>query len=314
MSLSSGANDRTGKSLPGERAFADGWCLVMAMWGEKFHAGYVNVLVRSVRRHSPECRNAILVTDRPRDGVDPFVRQVAIPKEFNKPEFFRPGYPVKLSVFAAPGIPPRTRCIFIDLDTLVVGDLTPLARAVRRHDDLLMLPPATVGFNALSRLVYRLTGGRRYRTGNSSVVAFSSEGGRRLAETFLALHADPKTRNDPRMAVDDRFISWFGQPALRGVPKSAAVMFRREFLSRVPFWPRVKSRLPWTIRRRAALGAITLNGVDYKPEVLLQLADGALIDDAKGRGGYWDANHFGPLLDRIKSLSSDIATGAGVPD
>lgn len=282
--------------------FENGWVLVLAMWGEKFHSGHVNVLVRSVRAHSPDCTAAILITDRQRPDIDPWVTQAPIPAEFDRPEFFRTGYIVKLSIFAAPEVPARTRCVFLDIDTLVLGDLGRLARMVRRHDDLLMLPPATVGFNRLSRLIYRLTGGQKFRTGNSSVIAYSSDGGRALALRYLELYEDPKTRDARYMKVDDAFVSWFGQPVLRGVPQSEAMMLRREFLSRVPFWPGIKSRLPWTIRRRAELGAITLNGVDYKPEVLLQLADGAIIQDAKGRKGLWSARHFGDLLPRIKAL------------
>lgn len=272
------------------------------MWGEKFHSGHVNVLVRSVRAHSPDCTAAILITDRPRPDIDSWVTQAPIPAEFDRSEFFRSGYIVKLSVFAAPELPDRTRCVFLDIDTLVLGDLGRLARMVRRHDDLLMLPPATVGFNPLSRLIYRLTGGRKLRTGNSSVIAYSSDGGRALARRYLELYADPKTRDARYMKVDDAFVSWFGQPVLRDVPKSAAVMLRREFLSRVPFWPDIKSRLPWTIRRRTKLGAVTMNGVDYKPEVLLRLAEGAVIQDAKGRRGRWSTRHFGDLLPRIKDL------------
>jgi hypothetical protein len=242
------------------------------------------------------------------------VIQAPIPPAFDRPEFFRPGYPVKLSVFAVPELPRNTRCVFIDLDTLVVGDLTPLARMVRRHEDILMLPPATIGFNAASRLLYRVTGGRKYRTGNSSVMAYSSERGHELAESYLRLWNDPATHSEARMKVDDCFVSWFAQPVLRDVPKSAAVMFRREFLSRIPIWPRVKTSLPWTKRRRAQLGAITLNGVDYKPDVLLALEDNARIEDSKGRSGHWNTAHFGEVLPKIKALCRAILDNSKITD
>ena len=301
--------------MPHLDTFEDGWVLVLAIWGEKFHSGHVNALVRNVREHSPDCNAAILITDRPRPDIDPWITQAPIPAEFDRPEFFRSGYIVKLSVFAAPELPPRTRCVFLDLDTLVLGDLGRLARMVRRHEDMLMLPPATVGFNRLSRLIYRLSSGRKFRTGNSSVIAYSSDGGRALAARYLELYADPETRNAPYLKVDDAFVSWFGQPVLRDVPRSLAVMLRREFLSRIPFWPTIKTRLPWTIRRRAELGAITLNGVDYKPEVMLQLADGAVIQDSKGRRGLWSERHFGSLLPRIKALcAASAAQGPAASD
>lgn len=282
-------------------AFEEGWCLVMALWGDRYPPGYPNQIASGVVEHSPDCVDMLLLTDRIREGIDPKIRQELIPESFMKPEFFRGGYPVKLSIFTTPGVSPNTRCVFVDLDTVVLGDLGRLARMVTRHEDVLMLPPATLGFNAASRALHKLSGGKMYRTGNSSLVAFSSGAAPNIAESFLARHENPATRDAPQMKVDDRFISWFSQPHLRAVPNSIGVMLRREFLSRksgeVARWAKDTA----TLKRREGLAAVTLNGLYTKPEALLDLEPGAVIDDDKGRTGIWGPDGFNPIFGRFES-------------
>ena len=290
--------------------FKDGWCLIMAMWGERYHAGYPNQIASAVAAHSPECTDMLLVTDRIREGLHPRIRQVLIPEAFMKPEFFKGGYPVKLSIFLTPGVAPETRCVFVDLDTVVLGDLGRLAALVQSHDDVRMLPPSMLGFNPLSRWLYRMTGGKHFRTGNSSLLAFSSSASPNLAETFLARHETPSRRDTPFMKIDDRFISWFAQPTLRGVPTSIAVMLRREFLSRVPGVIARRSRSPARARTRAGLAAVTLNGVSTKPEALLNQAIGAVLEDGKGRKGLWGPSGFHPIFDAFRDRVQAITDGA----
>src|SRR6056297_874027 len=129
----------------------------MALWGEQYHVGYPNQIASGVAEHSTGCKDKVLLTDRLREGLDPGIRQVLIPESFMKPEFFRGGYPVKLSIFLTPGVAPDTRCVFVDLDTVVLGDLGRLADMVDDQNRVLMLPPAMIGFNPLSRWLYRLT-------------------------------------------------------------------------------------------------------------------------------------------------------------
>lgn len=287
-----------------------GWCLIMAMWGDRYHVGYPNQIASGVADNSPDCTDMLLITDRVHNGLHPRIRQIMIPESFMKPEFFKGGYPVKLSIFLTPGVAPDTRCIFVDLDTVILGDLSRLAERVRSPDDVLMLPPSMLGFNPISRLAYKLTKGKHFRTGNSSLVAFTSSASPNLAETFLARHADPETRDDAFMAIDDRFISWFAQPTLRGVPTSIAVMLRREFLSRIPGVVAWRSRSASRRQKRQALAAVTLNGVSAKPETLLKLKTGAVLEDGKGRSGFWGPQGFAPVFDRFRDRVTSIANGA----
>ncbi|MDZ4134494.1 MAG: hypothetical protein U1D06_02715 [Paracoccaceae bacterium] len=175
-----------------------------------------------------------------------------------------------------------------------------IANLVKKPNDYFMLPPGGyLGFGPVRRLAYRLSGGKRFGTGNSSLVAFSSAATPNLCDRFMALYDDPSLRDEKYMRVDDVFLSWFAQSTLAAIPTSLGVMFRREFLSRSLIFLWLKSRLPWLRRRRHNLVAVTLNGVDYKPEVLLKLPAGSIIHDSKGRRGTWSDDNFGPARKNI---------------
>ncbi len=287
---------------------ARNWCLVLALWGDKYSDDYVNVLVRSVLSKSTSCTKVVLVTDRYRTAIDAVVVQSLIPEFFRSPNFFRGGYVVKLSMFHRPFLPEDLPCVFLDLDTVVVGDVGKIAALVRNENDYLMLPPGNiVGFGPVRRLVWKLSGGRWFATGNSSIVAFHSAAVPSLAEQFQALY-ESGVRAPRYMTIDDVFISWCAQATLQKIPTSLGVMFRREFLSRSRLILKLKCRLPWVMRRRREIVAITFNGAQYKPEALLKLADGEKIFDSKGRFGYWNIENMGPIKEKILSFCSQVAT------
>ena len=87
-------------------------------------------------------------------------------------------------------------------------------------------------------------------------------------------------------------------------------MFRKELLgrSKTELW--LKENLWFSKKRRKNLVAVTLNGVDLKPERLLALEDGKLFADHKGRFGYWDDVTTGGLktkiLDQLRNRSKKL--------
>lgn len=284
----------------------DRFWLILVAWGDRYGVEYINHLAKTTLKLSKMCDRVVLITDRERPGVDPRVVQETFPEGFRRPELFKGGYPAKLALFTCPGAPSDMRCVYVDLDTIMVGDIGRIAADLRQPNEFLMLKAGSVGFNALSRLVNRLSQGERYSTGNSSVLAFTAGEGRRLAERFLASHSDIATHSAKHMKVDDAFISWFAAQDLRAIRTDHAVMFRREFLSRVPGLARLKGRLPWVRRRRQNLVAITFNGAEYKPSVILELSEGDPIYDRKGRKGYWSQADMGPLQDKIVAYCEQI--------
>lgn len=275
-----------------------GFCLVLAIWGEAYADASVNVMVAAAKALSPGLRAVVLFTDRPRPQVDPLVTQRPFPAFFDQPEFYRHGYRVKIGVFSGADLPSGMPCVYLDLDTLVTGDLGRIAALVKHTGDVFMLPPGNaIGFGALRRARYRMTDGRRYATGNSSVMAFHADASPNLAQVFEACQR--RGEQGRHMLIDDVFISWAAQPVLKGVPSSLAVSFRREFLARTPLGVWLRRFSPLRRRHRKGIVAITFNGTSYKPEALLALQDGAPIRDAKGRFGYWTDAHIGPLRTAI---------------
>jgi hypothetical protein len=287
------------------------WCLVLVLWGDKYRAVHINAIVTNAFLHSASCSEAILMTDCHRENLDERVRQVVISDDLNRPEC-KSNYTIKLSLFDSRVLPPHRPCVYLDLDTVVIGDLGRIAALIRDPNDLFMLPPGGLqGFGALRRWLFWLTGGRHMATGNSSIVAFHSGMDPNLTLEFLRLRsasvALPKV-----LGNDDLFISWFGQRRLKAIPPHLGVMFRREFLTRFRPLGWLLSRLPWVRRRRDAMVAVTFNGVEHKLENLLQLPDGALHRDSKGRFGYWSNKEMGSIREKILKAAANLLPHDGV--
>ena len=288
-------NERTSNGMV---TVSTDFCLVLAIWGSAYPDASVNVLVDAAKKSSPRLKHVVLFTDRQRPQIATDVKQVPFPPFFDRPEFFGLGYRVKLAVFSRASLPPKMPCVYLDLDTMVTGDLGKIADLVERPCDLFMLPPGNlIGFGPIRRKLFRLTKGKRFATGNSSVMAYHSAAEPSMADLFE--HRFIGGDKGPYMNIDDEFISWAGQPVARGVPRSMAVTFRREFLARssVILWFRKHS--PFRQKHRSNVVAITFNGTRYKPDELLKLRPGERISDARGRFGYWSDEHMGPLRQKI---------------
>jgi hypothetical protein len=282
------------------------WCLVLMIWGEKYSDRYVETLVKSVREHSTTCTQVVLVTDRIRNGLAKEIKQKLIPEFFAKPMYFKGGYVVKLSLFHRDILPRKMPCVYLDLDTIVVGDVGRIAALVSSPNSYCMLPPGNfVGFGPLRRWYYKLTKGRRFATGNSSIVAFHSSADPNVCEEFERLYRGGDTE-DRKMKIDDVFISWFAQPTLKAIPTSLAVMFRREFLSRSHFMLELKSRSPRNIKKRKNLVVVTFNGAQHKPEEFLAFQDGDRIFDEKNRFGIWNIKYLGDFKAKIIKFAKTI--------
>lgn len=288
---------------------ADKYWLILVVWGDRYSDRYINHLAKRTLKLSTACERVLLITDRERADLDSRVSQQSFPEGFRSPELFKGGYPAKLALFTCPGAPANMRCVYVDLDTIVLGDFGKVAAELKGPDDILMFGPALFGFNGVKRQLRRMSRRRRYAVGNSSIVAFTAAAGRRLADRYVELSADPSIRQQRHMKIDDAFISWFAADHLRPIPKTLAVMFRREFLSRVPGYSKIKGRFPWVRRRRQNLVAVTFNGVEYTPSALLKLSQGDPIPDRKGRTGYWSEKDMGGLQQKIASYCRDMVEG-----
>ena len=100
--------------------------IVMCMkWGTLYGADYVNVLYRAVRDHLDAPFRFVCLTDNA-EGIDAEVETFPIPDMgLGQHEYRFGGWP-KLSVFKPNLYGLKGRCLFIDLDSIIVGDLKPM--------------------------------------------------------------------------------------------------------------------------------------------------------------------------------------------
>ena len=201
------------------------FCLVLMAWGNKYTNRHINYIYENASQ-SVGLTQTLLITDRIRDGISDDIEQKLIPEWFNKPEFFKGGYPVKLSVFHQDVLPKDAICIYLDLDTLVLGDLQHIAALLKNKNQYFMLPSkSSLGLTFVSRFIFYMTKQTKYSVGNSSVVLFHSASNPNLAQTFIDLYNHGARGS--KFEIDDKFISWFTQKTLHPLPNKLCNMFRR---------------------------------------------------------------------------------------
>ncbi|VDC30158.1 hypothetical protein [Pseudogemmobacter humi] len=275
------------------------WQLVLMLWGTKYGVSDVNGLVAAVCARSFAPARVVLITDRPREGLAAQVRCVDFPPEFLQPAWMGGGCQAKLAMFRGGVVPDDMPAVFLDLDTVVLGDIARLVALRRSETEISILQSAVLPFGAFARWLWRLSGGRRYARGNSSVVVWHPAHCGFVAARFLEMAAaQPEFRGTP-MRADERFLSWVAQPVMRAVPRSAVVKFPTEFMFPRLWFGRLCGALPWVRARRARLVAITLPGDEVKPQALLDLPEARIVTDHKGRRMEWSDRYLGPVRQRL---------------
>lgn len=290
------------------------WQLVLVAWGTRYPVEEINHLIDAVRRHAALTPRVLLLSDRDRPGLAAGAECRAIPDFYLNPAFLGPGCLAKLCLFE-PGVVPDDRpAVFLDLDTIVLGDVGRLAGLIDRPDRIAMLQSAILPFGAPGRLAFRLTGGRRYARGNSSVIVWNPAHGASVATAFrAALAAHPGIAGFRPLMADERFISWSQQMRMRSVPASLAVKLPTEFMWPADWIVHLRARLPWVARRRAGLVAITLPGAEVKAQALVALPEGARVTDRKGRRLIWSDAALGPVRRAILDYYAPLlGPGGGV--
>jgi hypothetical protein len=266
--------------------------LVLMVWGDKYSDQDCNRLIDSTRALSRKCAGVVVLTDRT-DRQLPHAAQVPIAADFNLEHFKKGGLPVKISIFDIPEIPRGATCIFLDLDTVVLGNLDRLAELANRGP--LWTMSGTRSFSPFWRLVSRLTGGRHYAFGNASAFVYRNGFPGNPTDQFRKLRDLGRLAEVPMR--DERFVAWSCQNVIRGISSQDVVSFRLEFLTPAMWITHLYSIL--RRRRRQRILAITFTGINTKPEVLARSKDRALITDHHGRVGRWSQFHTSGLKDSI---------------
>lgn len=259
----------------------------MFLWGDKYDVALVNRLIRAVSGHAATQPRFVLLSDRDRPGLDPRAVLRRIPEFWLDPQFKGPGCQTKLAMFQDGVLDDDLPALYIDLDTVVTGDLTRILARLPRPDGLMLLQSAILPLGAVGRIFWHLSKHKRYARGNSSLVAFHPKYHKSIAAQFIELWSEKPEFWFRPMIADERFMSWASQATVAAIPDSLAVKFPTEFMSRINALSYLWAVLPWVRARRAGLIAVTLCGVEIKPEELLAMPEGGRVTDPKGRTLIW---------------------------
>jgi hypothetical protein len=287
------------------------WQCVLIAWGERYPISDINQLVRSIRAEARGLKRVILLSDRPRADLEPEVEVREIPAWYLAPEFRGGGCHTKLCLFE-PGVVPDDRvAVYVDLDTLVLGDLSRVLDGMATPGTIGLLPASVLPFGALSRQLCRVTGGRTAARGNSSVVVFHPAQAAFIATRFRKLVDEGADIHKGPLRADDRFISWVAQDRVRLVSNRLVVKFPAEFMQPWRWLVHLRASLPWVRRRRDGLVAVTFPGVNFKGADLARLPDGAEITDRRGRRLFWTDRAMGGLRGLIRRHYATEAVAEG---
>lgn len=268
------------------------WFLVLMIWGDRYTDDDCNRLISSTLKWAERCAGAIVLTDRT-DRAIPLAKQVPIAPDFNLEHFKQGGLPVKISIFDIPEVPRGATCVFLDLDTVVLGNLDRLAALADRGP--LWTMPGKRPFSVFWRLISKVTNGRHYAFGNASAFVYRNGFKGNPTEKFRQLRNLGKLAEIPLR--DERFVAWSCQGVISGISTKDVVNFRIEFLTPALWITDLSSVL--RKRRRRRILVITFTGTRTKPEILVRSEEDALITDHRGRVGRWNQFHTSGLKDKI---------------
>lgn len=280
------------------------WQCVMVCWGDKYSVELINHLMAQIERHAQTPPRFVLICDQPKPGLYPGAITKDFPPFFLTPLFKKSGCQAKLAMFEKGVLPEDLPAIYIDLDTIVLGDISVALALMDNRQTVAMLPSAIIPFGPMGRTIWKWTRKKNYARGNSSMVVFHPAECHYIAEKFRELNTKHPELSFRPLVADERFISWVAQPHMKKLPKTLIVKFPGEFMFPWRWWLYVKASLPWVRSRRAKLAAITLNGLLIKPEMLLQLKEGEVVVDNKGRQLVWSRATMGENLQIIKEYYS----------
>jgi hypothetical protein len=283
------------------------WQLVLVLWGTKYPIAEVNHLIATVRARTSPCpARILLLTDRPREGLAADAEQRAIPEFYLRPEFLTGGCQAKLCIFEAGLVPDDMPALFLDIDTVVFGNVAQLMDLMHSQKTVAIFQSAILPFGAIARMVHRATNGRKYARGNSSIVVYHPAACGHIAARFREMVAAHGPNGRRPMIADERFLSWVNQPHMRAIPRRMAVKLPTEIMLPWRWLIYLRGAMPWVHRRWSRLLAITLPGAEVKGEALLALRDGAEIVDLKGRRLIWSKRAIGPLKAMLEGYYHDM--------
>lgn len=275
------------------------WQCVTVVWGEKYGNDDVIRMFNGVRLHSDRGPvRFVAIVDRIRSGLPDAITQVPLAGFFADPALHA-GRFTKLAMFEFDMVPTDCPAVYIDLDSMVIGDLGDLADLLDRPRRLLMLKSTLIPFGAVGRVLHFLTGGRRYARGNSSIMAYHPAHCHDIAAWFRDHYSAFGNLTEYGKDGDEAFISWTQQHRLRRVPSTHGVKFSTEFMFPRFWMGRFRAACPWVRRRREGIRVVTFPGQSADPHAMARMPDGQIILDHRGRKARWSAASLGSIRQTI---------------
>ncbi len=133
------------------------WQCVMVCWGDKYPVSLINHLMGEIERHASTCPRFVLICDEPKLGLrnDAITRD--FPPFFLNPQFKKGGCQAKLAMFEKGVLPEDLPCVYIDLDTIVLGDISAGLQLMDSRKTVAMLPSAIIPFGPIGRTLWKWT-------------------------------------------------------------------------------------------------------------------------------------------------------------
>lgn len=278
-------------------SFCVEFCLVMIAWGSKYSDRQIQYIHENARK-SVGYRSTILITDKLRSNLSDEIEQKHIPEFYDKQEFFKGGLRAKIAIFDRTILPKETVCLYVDLDSLILGDLQSVVKLLKSKNEILMLPPHGLEkISFVARLLARITSGKFFPVGNSSIMLFNSSESLNISESFKVLYHNKK--REEHFSIDDGIISWCSKRNLNWFPKTTCTMFRRKYMSRSVVVLYLTLLIDLFFRTKTEPAILTFNDDFCKPDALVKLRPGKKAVDMKGRKLIWSKRFLGPPHDAI---------------
>lgn len=264
--------------------------VVCVKWGTAYRANCVNSLYRSVIANTSEPVRFVCITDETPAAFDAGIHVHPFPDLGVPANRLTKGCLLKLGMFAEGVLEPDLPTVYVDLDTIVTGDVGRLAERLRSRAAIYLMQGHRIPTWRVSGLAKRIAP-RFYYHGNSSVLAFYPQDYHFLAELFKQKWHTGEPYFPKVFSVDDRFISCFARDTLRVFSSRDVVKFGSEFASPIPWVEAICRRLPQVVRRRRGLVAITFAGNDLTPEKVARFSVGQRVK-VKRRTLTWNYPEF----------------------
>ncbi|MEX3010203.1 hypothetical protein [Hoeflea sp. TYP-13] len=262
--------------------------VVFVKWGTKYGPSTVRRHLRAIRKHATCDVRIVIVSDRKEPDYGPDVTVKPFPQFAAPTEHLKAGCRLKLAVFSKEILEPGIPALFLDLDTLVRGDVARVADYIRCKGQISLLQGHYLQWWPIQKYVRPFIG-EKYYFGNSSAIGFWPEEYYWIFDEFNRV-VDESYRGEQlpkKYMSDERFISYVARDNTRVFPTTLIVKFAEEYLTPWPPLESVRGRLPWVRKRRDRLLGVTFVSHVLKPEQLVQLKNGDLIRYKRMRG-YWN--------------------------